>query len=80
MRSREKRKNIQSEEFRNDKFNDRKVQNTFVKYCLFFLNHPEYTHESRILGRWITRVKFKKRMKLNGHLELGTEGFESQEK
>lgn len=55
LRSREKEKNIQSEDKRTDMLGDRKVQNTFVGYYLFLPNHPEYTYEFRILGRRETK-------------------------
>lgn len=47
-------KNIQSENNRTDISETEKLQNTFVRDCLFHLNHPEYTYEFRILGREIT--------------------------
>lgn len=63
-------KNIQSENNRTDISETEKLQNTFVRYCLFHLHHPEYTYEFRILGREITRVKSQERMILIGYFKL----------
>lgn len=44
-------KNIQSGKNRTDISEIEKLQNTFVRYCLFHLNHPEYTYEFMIFRK-----------------------------
>ena len=44
-------KNIQSGKNRTDISEIEKLQNTFVRYCLFQLNHPEYTYEFMIFRK-----------------------------